>query len=164
MGVGGCHAPSAFTPGKDPYPLYWKLSRPQGRSGWVRKISPLPGIDPRTLQTVAGRYIDSATPGNLGFFTIQNPNMHIWCEIFSWTAWPLKMEPIDCPEALVTNYERMPRNIPEKRRSLPILLYLIWFYAFIYFFEGALMAILLLVYLFFNNWLRLFNGLVNGSH
>jgi len=26
---------------------------PQGRSGWVRKISPPPGLDPRTVQPVA---------------------------------------------------------------------------------------------------------------
>ena len=45
----------------------WSLSdsycylRPQGRSGQVRKISPLPGFDPRTVQPVASRYTDYAT-------------------------------------------------------------------------------------------------------
>jgi hypothetical protein len=39
-------------------PLYGELGGPQGRSGRVRKISPPPGIDPRTVQPVASRYID----------------------------------------------------------------------------------------------------------
>ena len=34
---------------------------PKGRSGQVRKISPLPGFDPRTVQPVASRYTDYAT-------------------------------------------------------------------------------------------------------
>jgi hypothetical protein len=34
---------------------------PQGRSGQVWKISPLPGFDPRTVQPVASRYTDYAT-------------------------------------------------------------------------------------------------------
>jgi hypothetical protein len=40
-------------PGKTRYPLYRRLGRPQGRSGQVRKISPPPGFDPRTVQPVA---------------------------------------------------------------------------------------------------------------
>ena len=37
---------------------------PRGRSGQVRKISPLPGFDPRTVQPVTSRYTDYATrPG-----------------------------------------------------------------------------------------------------
>ena len=42
-------------PGKTRYPLYTKLSGSQGRSEPVRKISPTPGFDPRTVQPVAGR-------------------------------------------------------------------------------------------------------------
>jgi len=38
------HAPAALPPGKTRYPLYTRLSRPQGRSGRVRKISPPTGI------------------------------------------------------------------------------------------------------------------------
>ena len=34
----------------------------QGRTGRVRKVSPLLGSDPRTLQPVASRYTDYATP------------------------------------------------------------------------------------------------------
>jgi len=45
-------------PGKTRYPFYRKLGGPQGRCGQVRKISPLPGFNPRTAQTVASRYTD----------------------------------------------------------------------------------------------------------
>ena len=44
------------------YPLYRRLGGAQGRSGLVRKISPPPGFDPRTVQPVACRFTDSATP------------------------------------------------------------------------------------------------------
>jgi len=37
------------------YPLYRRLSGPQGWSGWVRKISPPQRFDPRTAQPVASR-------------------------------------------------------------------------------------------------------------
>ena len=58
-GVGGQrHAQAVLPPGKKRYPLYRRLGRPQGRSGRVRKISPPPGFDPRTLQPVASRYTD----------------------------------------------------------------------------------------------------------
>jgi hypothetical protein len=50
------HAPAALTPGKTRYPLYTRLGGPQGPSGRVRKISPPPGFDPRTVQPVANRY------------------------------------------------------------------------------------------------------------
>ena len=63
MGVAGQqHAPAVLPPGKTRYPLYRRLGRPQGRSGRVRKISPLPGFDPRTVQPVASRYTDCAIP------------------------------------------------------------------------------------------------------
>jgi len=40
-GVGGQrHAPAALPPVKTRYPLYWRLSWPQGRSGRVRKSRP----------------------------------------------------------------------------------------------------------------------------
>jgi hypothetical protein len=59
MGVGDQrHAPAALLPGKTRYPLYRRLGGPQGRSGQVRKISPPPGFDPRTVQPVVGRYTD----------------------------------------------------------------------------------------------------------
>ena len=65
MGVGGQHhAPTALPPGKTRYTLYRRLGRPQGRSGLVRKILPLPGFDPRTVQPLASRYTDCAIPAH----------------------------------------------------------------------------------------------------
>ena len=58
MGVGGQH----HSPGKTQYPLYRRLGGPQGRSGQVRKISPPPEFDYRTVQPVASRYTDWAIP------------------------------------------------------------------------------------------------------
>ena len=52
-----------FTPGKHctvHMVLYSRLGGPQGRSGQVRKILPLPGFDPRTVQPVASQYTDWA--------------------------------------------------------------------------------------------------------
>jgi hypothetical protein len=50
----GCqhHALAALPPGKTRYPLYRRLGGPHSRSGRVRKISPPPGFDPRTIQPV----------------------------------------------------------------------------------------------------------------
>jgi len=49
-----------FTPGKDLVPIEQEAGGPQGRSGQVRKISPPPGFDPRTVQPVASHYSDYA--------------------------------------------------------------------------------------------------------
>jgi hypothetical protein len=51
--------PGRFTPGKE---TRYPLGRPQGRSGRMRKISPPPEFDPRTVQPVASRYTDCAIP------------------------------------------------------------------------------------------------------
>jgi len=55
---GGCqrHAPVALSPVMNKGLLYRRRRGPQGRSGRVRKISPLPGFDSRTVQSVASRY------------------------------------------------------------------------------------------------------------
>ena len=59
MGVGGQrHDPVALPPEKNRYPLYRRLGGPQGRSGWVHKISTLPVFDPLIVQPVASRYTD----------------------------------------------------------------------------------------------------------
>ena len=42
--------------------LYRRLNGPLGRSGWVWKIWPPPGFDPRTVQPVASRCTDSVIP------------------------------------------------------------------------------------------------------
>jgi hypothetical protein len=66
MGVGGQrHAPAALPPGKTRYPWYRRLGGPQSRSGQVRKISPLPGFDPRTVQPIASRCNVNAIPASL---------------------------------------------------------------------------------------------------
>ena len=52
------HAPTDLASGKTRYPLYRRLGGPQSRSGRVRKTSPPPGFDPRTVQPVARRYND----------------------------------------------------------------------------------------------------------
>ena len=58
-GVGGKrHVSAALPPGMSRYQLYRRLGRPEGRSGRVRKISPPPEFDPRTVQPVASRYTD----------------------------------------------------------------------------------------------------------
>jgi hypothetical protein len=51
----------SLSPGKIRYPLYRRLGGPQDRFGQVRKISPSPGFDPRTVEPVASRYTDWAT-------------------------------------------------------------------------------------------------------
>jgi hypothetical protein len=55
---GQCHAPAALPPGMTRYPMYERRGGPYGWSGGVRKISSLPGFDPRTVQPVASRYTD----------------------------------------------------------------------------------------------------------
>ena len=60
-GVGSRHhAPAALPPGKTRYPLYGRLGEPQFRSGPVRKISLLLGLDPRNVQPIASRSTDCA--------------------------------------------------------------------------------------------------------
>jgi hypothetical protein len=65
-GEGSASRPGrTLPPGKTQYPLYRRLGGPQGRSGQVRKISPPPGFDPRTVQPVGSRYTDYATLAEL---------------------------------------------------------------------------------------------------
>ena len=53
-GEGSVSRPSrSLPPGKTRYPLYRRLGGSQGRSGQVRKISPPPEFDPRTVQPIA---------------------------------------------------------------------------------------------------------------
>ena len=46
-----------FTPGKDPVPIVQEVGGPKGRSGQLRKISPPPRFDPRTVFYGARRLI-----------------------------------------------------------------------------------------------------------
>jgi len=52
------HAPAALYPGKDPVTTVQEAGWASGRSGQMRKISPPPGFDPRTVQPVASHYTD----------------------------------------------------------------------------------------------------------
>ena len=54
------HAQAALYP-RERRGTHCTLNGSQGRSGQVRKISPPPGFDPRTVQSVASRYTDYAT-------------------------------------------------------------------------------------------------------
>jgi len=58
------HAPPNLPPGKTWYPLYRRLSGPQGKCGWMQKISPPPGFNPRTIQPVARCCVNCAIPEN----------------------------------------------------------------------------------------------------
>jgi hypothetical protein len=63
--VGGqLHAPAALHPGMTQYPLYGRLGGLQSRSRRVRKISPPPGFDPRTVHPVASHYTDCVIPAH----------------------------------------------------------------------------------------------------
>ena len=68
MAVGGQRqAPAALSPGNTRYRLYRRLGGSHGWSGWARNISSPPtppGFDPRTFQSVASRYTDSAIPAH----------------------------------------------------------------------------------------------------
>ena len=58
FGVGGQrYVPASLPSGVTWYPLYVRLDGPQSRSGRVRKILPLPGLDTWTSSPVA-------SPGN----------------------------------------------------------------------------------------------------
>ena len=56
------HAPAAlYPPEKTRYTLYKRPGGSQDRSRQVRKISPTPGFETRTVEPVASRYADWAT-------------------------------------------------------------------------------------------------------
>jgi hypothetical protein len=73
-----------FIPGKETrYPFHRKLGELWGRCGWVRKVSPLPGFEPRTVQSVTSRYTDYVIPLNKeGWKVILiKPERRGWCLI-----------------------------------------------------------------------------------
>jgi hypothetical protein len=63
--VGQRYSTAALFPGKTKYPFYRRLDRPQGWSGRVRKITPSPAFDPRTVRPVASCCTDCAGPVQL---------------------------------------------------------------------------------------------------
>ena len=71
------YAPAALPPVKTRYPLYRRLGGPQGWSGRVRKISPLPVFEPRTVQPVASRYTNWAIPAHMYVCVYMNVCMYL---------------------------------------------------------------------------------------
>ena len=68
--------PGRFTRGKEMrYPLYERVGGRKDRSGRVQKISPTPGIHPRTVPPAANRCTDYATSAHPTY----------WCQISSTT-------------------------------------------------------------------------------
>jgi len=56
MGMGDQrHVPATLLPESDPVPIVEQASGPEGRSALLRKMLPLPGFDPRTIQPEASR-------------------------------------------------------------------------------------------------------------
>jgi hypothetical protein len=48
----------------DPVPIMQETGWAPGQSGWVQKISPPLGFDPRTVQSVANHYTDYDMPAH----------------------------------------------------------------------------------------------------
>jgi hypothetical protein len=68
------HDLAALLPGKTRYPLHRRLGGPWGRSGRVRKNSPPPGFDSRTVQPVDSRYTDCAIPAHYRLNVVEKRN------------------------------------------------------------------------------------------
>jgi hypothetical protein len=67
VGERSASLPGRFLPpGKTRCPLYRRLGGPQDRSEQVRKISPPPGFDPRTVQPVAQSLYLLSYPAHFG--------------------------------------------------------------------------------------------------
>jgi hypothetical protein len=65
-GEGSASRPGRFLPpGKTRYPLCRWLGGPQGQSGQVRKISPPPGFDHRSVQPVSQSLYRLSYPGHM---------------------------------------------------------------------------------------------------
>ena len=64
MGVGGRHAPAAFTPGKDPVPIVQEAGWAPGPV-WIGAENRTLHQDPRTFQPVASRYVNWAIPAHV---------------------------------------------------------------------------------------------------
>jgi hypothetical protein len=86
------HAPTASPPGKTRYALYSRLDGPQDRSGRVRKISPPPRFDPRTVQPVASRYTDWAIAAHNKVHVLD-----YLCTPFGWSVHPLSQHYLCTP-------------------------------------------------------------------
>jgi hypothetical protein len=76
MGVDGRHIPAVLPPRKSRYPSYRKLGGHHSRCGRVRKISPPPGFDSRTVQPVASRYTHCDIPTHIALWLYLNITLH----------------------------------------------------------------------------------------
>jgi len=104
--------PGRFTPGKETrYPLCRRLDGTQGLFERVRKISPVPGLHPRTVQPIVSRYTDAilshpthqtkkvnCRPGNLKkLFNHHPPYTHFFKVDSSLQDFPLSLRYMSRP-------------------------------------------------------------------
>jgi hypothetical protein len=85
-----------FTPGKDPVPIVQETWWARGLSGRVRKISPPPGFDPRTVQPVASHNTNSPQPTSDKYGKSKSP-----CGFYSMLLLVLKGEYVDYDDVVV---------------------------------------------------------------
>jgi hypothetical protein len=136
-----------YHPVKTRYPLYSRLGRPQGRSGRVRKISLLPGIDLWTVQPVASRYTDWANGyGNCIRKDVRYWGLYavMWFDVYTVLLMPVKVflkvashenvdeeslyltmsvnVPITMTSMLLRNYEHR-NQVKKQRTSIPPMKY-----------------------------------------
>jgi hypothetical protein len=79
------HAPATLPPGKARYSFYRRLGGPQSRYGRVRKISPPPEFDPRTVQPVASFYTDYDIPTPKHTYIYTCIYKHIYIHAYTYT-------------------------------------------------------------------------------
>ena len=99
------HAPAALPPVKTRYPLYRRLTGPQGRSG--RKISPPPGFFPRTVQPVASRTNNNVDQKRTDFsYSILRVLVFTVLSVYLWrTHNGMRREIIYTNEVLIAKHE-----------------------------------------------------------
>jgi hypothetical protein len=73
--------PATLPLGKTRYLLCRGLGGPQGLSGWVRKISPPPEFDPRTVQPVANRCTVYPVPVYISRYNDEKFRPFIFCSL-----------------------------------------------------------------------------------
>ena len=71
------HTPVTSPLGKTQHPLYMSVVGPQGWSGQVQKISPLPGLNLQSIQAIASCYIDWAIPAQYVFDEFKQTRLDI---------------------------------------------------------------------------------------
>ena len=93
------HVPATLPSGKTRYPLYRRLGGPQGRSGQVRKMSPPPGFDPRTVQPVASRYTNWVIAAHCSLatvnkmYTVSVTDAYHWADLLTISDYERSLSP-----------------------------------------------------------------------